>query len=60
MVVSTRQPKTSDPKAPGMTTFVVVTASLLVGVWLIETVLFVLSYRIDARSEVRGDAEAPL
>ncbi len=42
-----------------MTTFVVVTASLLVGVWLIETVFFVLSYRTASRSE-RSDAEAPL
>ena len=32
-----------------MATWVVIAASLLAGVWLIETLAFVLSYRISAR-----------
>jgi hypothetical protein len=33
-----------------MTTWVVIAAALLAGVWLIETLAFVLSYRISAKS----------
>jgi hypothetical protein len=44
-----------------MSTWVVVAASILVGVWLVETVLFVLSYRTSVRAgESNGDAKAPL
>lgn len=32
-----------------MTTFVALTASVLLGVWILETLLFVLSYKLAAR-----------
>ena len=44
-----------------MANWVVIAASLLVGVWLVETVVFVLSYRTSQRIEgTSEDAQAPL
>ena len=36
---------------PGMTTFAILTTCVLLGVWFIETVLFVLSYKLGNRGE---------
>ena len=44
-----------------MANWIVIAASLLVGVWLIETVVFVLSYRLSTRVETPSEeAKAPL
>jgi len=44
-----------------MLTWVTIAASILAGVWLVETVLFLLSYRTSRRVEnSSGDAQAPL
>jgi len=40
-----------------MTTLVAVCASVLVGVWVVETLLFVFSYRMSARTEASRSAE---
>lgn len=44
-----------------MTNWIVIAATLLVGVWLLETVLFVLSYRTSRRPpESATESESPL
>jgi hypothetical protein len=44
-----------------MTTWIVIAACALAGIWLVETVLFVLSYRGSRRmSEPEREAKAPL
>lgn len=44
-----------------MANWVVIAASTLAAVWLIETLLFVVSYRTSQRSPASGgDFEAPL
>ena len=43
-----------------MNTFLAVCAAILLGVWIVETVLFVLSYRTSARDEGSQPAETSL
>jgi hypothetical protein len=37
-----------------------ITASILVGVWVVETILFVLSYRMNAREGGAGSVKTLL